>query len=107
MNTQVAIIGAGLGGLNAGPLLVGAGVPCKVIASRERTGGRILSVGQGDRSDPFDAEPGPYDRGPAWIWPDAQPLVRRAVAEPGVATFVQPTDGGFPVERSRRETPQR
>ena len=107
MRTQVAIVGAGLSGLYAAHLLLEAGVSCRLIESRDRIGGRILSVGVGNRSDSSDTGDGPYDLGPAWIWPDMQPLVRSLVAESGIASFAQHTDGHFLVERSRHEPPQR
>ena len=107
MRTQVAIVGAGLSGLYAAYLLAQAGVACRVLESRDRIGGRILSVGLDDRSATPGAERGSYDLGPAWIWPDAQPLVRNLVTEMGIANFAQQTEGAFLVERSRLERPQR
>jgi len=107
MRTPVAIVGAGLSGLYAAHLLARAGVACTVLESRGRIGGRILSVGVDGPSGTPGAERGPYDLGPAWIWPDAQPLVRSLVAETSMAIFAQQTEGAFLAERSRHSPPQR
>jgi monoamine oxidase len=94
MKQRVVIVGGGLSGLAAARLLAAAGIDFLLLEARERLGGRILSTAG-------------FDLGPAWFWPDMQPLMARLVEELGLASFAQYADGDVLVERSLGETAQR
>ena len=102
IRTQVAIIGAGLAGLHAARLLRAANVDVVLLEARDRLGGRILTV---------DASGAPaldgFDLGPSWYWPRMQPAIAALVADLGLVTFTQATDGDVLFERMSREGPQR
>ena len=83
---RIVLVGAGLAGLYAARLLAAAGLDFCLLDARERIGGRILSVGG-------------FDLGPAWFWPDMQPMVTQLIAELGLKSFAQYADGDVLVER--------
>ena len=101
-NTQVAIIGGGLAGLNAARLLHQAGVDFILLEARNRPGGRILTVNAEGAPD----EDG-FDLGPSWFWPDRQPGIGALVRELGLASFPQNATGDVVFERMSREAPHR
>jgi len=94
--TESVIIGGGLSGLYAARLLASAGVDFLLLEARDRLGGRILSVA-GDG----------FDLGPAWFWPDMQPMMTALVEELRLAAFAQHSDGDVLIERSAQEPVQR
>ncbi len=100
--TPIAIIGAGLAGLQAARLLRAAHRDYVLIESRHRLGGRILTV---DR-DGQPADDG-FDLGPSWYWPHLQPAIGDLIAELGLPAFAQHSDGDVIFERMTREGPQR
>lgn len=102
MDTQVAILGAGLAGLNAARLLHRAGIDFMLFEARDRPGGRILSAGETGQSD----EDG-FDLGPSWFWPGMQPPIGDLVAELGLPAFGQHSEGDVVFERMSREAPHR
>ena len=102
LRTQVAIVGAGLAGLYAARLLRAAHVECVVLETRDRLGGRALTVDEAGRP----AEDG-FDLGPSWYWPRMQPAIAALVAELGLASFAQHSDGDVLFERMSREGPRR
>ncbi|MEM7287315.1 MAG: FAD-dependent oxidoreductase [Actinomycetota bacterium] len=59
-DVDVAIIGAGIGGLATASALIAAGHDVSVFESRDRVGGRLLS---------HHAAPRPLDLGATWFWP--------------------------------------
>jgi monoamine oxidase len=96
MRAPIVIVGGGLSGLYAARLLAAAGVDFLLLEARERLGGRILSVA----NDGFDL-------GPAWFWPDMQPMMTVLVAEMGLTAFAQHTAGDVLIERSAQGPVQR
>jgi monoamine oxidase len=84
---KIAIIGGGLAGVYAAYRLYGRGIEFDLFESRARLGGRILST-----------EPGGFDLGPSWFWPDFQIRMQNLVAELGLPTFQQYEDGDALVE---------
>ncbi len=88
MKQRVIIVGGGLGGLYAARLLAAAGIDFLLLEARARLGGRIFSV----------AEDG-FDFGPAWFWPDMQPMMAKLVEKLGLAFFAQYDDGDVLIER--------
>lgn len=79
---DVAIIGAGLCGLQLATLLQPAGGRLAVFEARARIGGRILTVAGGA-----------LDLGPTWFWPRTQPRMTQLVAELGLPSIRQHDDG--------------
>jgi monoamine oxidase len=100
--TDVAIIGGGVAGLNAARLLVAAGVDVRVLEARGRLGGRVLTVNASgaESSDGFDL-------GPSWVWPKMQPVIGPFLDELGIRTYPQRGQGDVVFERMSREPAQR
>ena len=98
----VAIVGGGLAGLNAARLLHRQGVGVALFEARDRFGGRILTV---------DAAGAPaargFDLGPSWFWPDMQPDIAALVAEVGLESFAQTSEGDVLLERVPGAPPER
>lgn len=63
LETEIAIIGAGLSGLALADALASQGRHVTVFEARDRVGGRILSL---PYSSPNHHR---YDLGPSWVWP--------------------------------------
>jgi monoamine oxidase len=101
-DTQVAIVGGGLSGLNAARLMGEAGADFQLFEARDRLGGRILTV-DGTGAPSGDG----FDLGPSWIWPRIQPALGALVHELGLAAFGQASAGDVVFERMSREPPQR
>ncbi len=98
---RIAVVGAGLAGLNAARLLWQAGADVRLYEARPRLGGRILTVGA-------DGAPGAgFDLGPSWFWPDMQPEIAALVAELGLACRRQDEAGQMLFERHPQESPLR
>lgn len=102
LETEVAIIGGGLAGLNAARLLHDAGVDFQLFEARDRLGGRILTVDETGAP----AEDG-FDLGPSWFWPQMQPPIGALVRELGLSSFPQASDGDLVFERMPHEGPKR
>ncbi|HET8601816.1 MAG TPA: FAD-dependent oxidoreductase [Segeticoccus sp.] len=101
-NTQVAVVGGGVSGLNVARLLTAGGVSFELFEARDRLGGRVLTVdGSGAVSEDG------YDLGPSWFWPRLQPGIGGLVEELGIASFPQSSDGDVIFERMSREPAQR
>ena len=100
-DTQVTVVGGGIAGLNAARRLSQAGVSVQLLEARDRVGGRVLTMdGKGVSTDG-------YDLGPSWFWPRVQPAIRDLVAELGLASFAQNSEGAVVFERMSREPAQR
>jgi monoamine oxidase len=97
LDTQVAVMGAGLGGLYAARLLARAKIEFVLLEAQQHLGGRVLSRQLEGPSPPQ----GGYDLGPTWFWPDVQPRLPRLLDELGIASFRQQDDGDFVFEASR------
>jgi monoamine oxidase len=87
----IVIVGGGLSGLYAARLLAAARADFVLLEARERLGGRILSV----TDDGFDL-------GPAWFWPDMQPMMAELVDALGLSSFPQYADGDVLIERPQQ-----
>lgn len=83
---DIVIVGGGLCGLALARALHGHGLSVAVYEARERLGGRILSL-------PFPTSAMRADLGPAWYWPETQPLMTQLIDELGLTTFPQHDDG--------------
>lgn len=90
MNDPVIIVGAGVSGLRAASLLISQGIECKVLESRDRIGGRVLSKSVLDRLDL-----GKYDLGPTWIWPQHEHSITHLVKELDLKVFEQYNKGAI------------
>lgn len=102
MREPVIIVGAGLSGLHAASLLHSQGIECRVLESRNRVGGRVLTgmvEGGPDK--------GMFDLGPTWFWPDQEPVISSIVKKFGLSTFEQHTEGALLFEQSQKEAAQR
>ncbi|WP_019415159.1 FAD-dependent oxidoreductase [Paenisporosarcina sp. TG20] len=102
MNNPVIIVGAGLSGLRAATLLIEKGINCRILESRDRIGGRVLSASVPDRSDL-----GRFDLGPTWFWPQNESHIAALVKELNLETFVQSNEGEMLVERFQIKPPER
>lgn len=102
MDKPVIIVGAGLSGLRTASLLHEQGINFKVIESRNRIGGRILSA-----AVPHQTDLGRFDLGPTWFWPQYEPEISQLVEELNLETFVQQNDGDMLVERFQTKPPER
>lgn len=80
-DTDVVVIGAGIGGLSAARKLLKHGLTITVLEARDRVGGRLLSDSE------FD-----LDLGATWFWP-SEPRITQLVSDLGLDTFPQHTSG--------------
>ncbi len=102
MHHLVLIIGGGLAGLAAARLLHRAGIGFQLLEARDRLGGRILSADAlGNISDDG------FDLGPSWFWPGMQPAMAALIAELGLSSIPQHSDGDVIYQRTPGEAPQR
>jgi monoamine oxidase len=103
---SVVIIGAGLSGLYSAYLLKKHGIKATVLEARERIGGRIHSIrpqlGEANNHE----DPGYFDMGPAWFWPEMNPLFKGLVNELGLVAFEQYSDGNYLIDESRDKAPR-
>lgn len=95
MNDPIIIVGAGVSGLRAASMLTSHGIPCRVLESRNRIGGRVLSQAVENKSNL-----GKFDLGPTWFWPQHEPLIARLVKELNIKVFEQYTQGAVLYGRS-------
>ena len=91
MSHPVVVVGAGLSGLYASSLLAQAGQRVMLIEARERLGGRVLSHAP-------TASAHRVDMGPSWFWPAMNPRMKHLLAQLGLASFPQHTQGAAVVE---------
>lgn len=81
---DVAIVGAGLTGLELTRQLISLGLNVTTLDARPRPGGRILS---------HEDEKGHVDLGATWYWPESEPRITALIQSMGLATFPQPDAG--------------
>lgn len=79
-DTDVLVVGAGIGGLSVADRLAAAGLGVTVLEARTRPGGRLLSAAPG------------LDLGATWFWP-GETRVATLVERFGIPTFDQHGDG--------------
>jgi len=99
MRTQVLIIGGGITGLRIGSLLSETDISFKIIESRERLGGRVLTKNL-DSSNYFDL-------GPTWFWPDNEKNIEKLLKEYNIPTIEQYNEGDSLLDLSETQTPKR
>lgn len=102
MSDPIMIVGAGLSGLHAASMLTSRGIPCQVLESRDRLGGRILSETVKGRPDL-----GTFDLGPTWFWPQHEALISHLVRELGLEAFDQHAQGAVLLERGQHQPAER
>ena len=90
MKPPVVIVGAGLSGLHAADLLEAQGHRVIVLESRDRIGGRILSVGGSAEHR--------VDLGPTWFWPEANPRMTGLANRLQLDVFEQHAEGRMAIE---------
>ncbi len=83
---ETAIIGGGVCCLALAKTLHEQGRDFALFEARERLGGRVLSTVCPQRGIAADL-------GPAWFWPETQPLISRLVLELGLTAFPQHDEG--------------
>ncbi|WP_455220759.1 flavin monoamine oxidase family protein [Kaarinaea lacus] len=102
---DVAIIGGGLSGLSLARQLQGTNRTFKVFESRDRFGGRILSVPashcKNDTAATFRC-----DLGPGWIWPEFQPRLAAFIEQNHIEVYPQWTSGKSLYQTDRQQPPQ-
>ncbi|HKJ09485.1 MAG TPA: FAD-dependent oxidoreductase [Gammaproteobacteria bacterium] len=103
MDCDCVIIGAGLSGLHSAFRLAQAGMSCRVLEARRRLGGRIAC----ETVPAPDGGSARFDLGPAWVWPDLQPMMARLLNELQVPVFLQATRGAALYEDSLLPAPER
>lgn len=101
-DVPVLIVGGGIAGLTAARRLHQAGIAFLLLESRERLGGRILTV---DATEQPSVDG--FDLGPSWFWPEVQPEIRDLVRELNIPFFPQNSEGDVVFHRMSREAPQR
>jgi len=89
MSDPIIILGAGLSGLALARMLHDTRRAFRILESRPRAGGRVLSLPAGNARD----EAGRFDLGPTWFWPDFQPAIAQLISELGLERFEQYGEG--------------
>ncbi|MEB8103793.1 flavin monoamine oxidase family protein [Staphylococcus xylosus] len=95
--TRVLIIGGGISGLRIGSLLSKEDIDFKILESRERVGGRVLTHNQDNNY---------FDLGPTWFWPDTEKTITNLINELNISTIEQYNEGYSLLELSKQEIPK-
>ncbi len=104
MRTDTLIVGGGLSGLYLAYRLATEQRPFLLVEARDRLGGRILSPPMAQQNMQTDAR---FDLGPAWMWPEMQPLLRQLLADLGLTLFAQYTEGAILYEDAGDAAPKK
>lgn len=88
MKTKVLIIGGGLSGLALAYAFHKEGQDFILVESRDRLGGRILSLSSDNDTKSFPR----YDMGPSWLW-EGQAHLHKLINELDLEIFPQHNDG--------------
>jgi monoamine oxidase len=88
MQTDIFIAGAGLSGLVLATTLKQANTPFLLADTRDRVGGRILSLDSNHDNQAVTVA----DMGPSWIWP-GQPRIAALLERLGIEVFEQYSSG--------------
>jgi monoamine oxidase len=102
---DIAIIGGGLSGLSLALRLQDANRSFTVFESRDRCGGRILSIPASHIRDSANVNFG-YDLGPGWIWPEYQPRIALFIEQNNIDVYSQWTSGNTLYQTDREIPPQ-
>jgi monoamine oxidase len=94
---DIAIIGGGLSGLSLAKYLLDAGRKVRLFESRDRFGGRIISLPVGNHR---------HDLGPSWVWPLMQPRLSRFIEAHNIEVFPQWLSGNSLYQPVREMPPQ-
>jgi len=106
LQTSVIIIGAGLSGLYAAYLLKKRGINAIILEARSRIGGRIHSIPFHFNEGRKHQDNARYDMGPAWFWPETNPLFEALVKELGLIAFTQYSSGDYLIDESMDKEPK-
>ncbi|WP_336878437.1 flavin monoamine oxidase family protein [Staphylococcus nepalensis] len=99
MPLQVLIIGGGVAGLRIGTLLSENNISFKIVESRERLGGRVLT--KHDNTEDY------FDLGPTWYWPDTEKHIESLLNTYNLSTIEQYNEGDSLLELSQNQLPKR
>ncbi len=103
---EIAIIGGGLSGLSLAHRLQRAGRSFLLCESRDRLGGRILSVAGSRRETGGDGAGFRYDLGPGWVWPAQQPRIAALLRQFNLESYPQWIAGRALYQPGREIAPQ-
>lgn len=95
--TKVLIIGGGVSGLRIGSLLSKENISFKILESRGRVGGRVLTHNQDNNY---------FDLGPTWFWPETEKTITNLISELNIPTIEQYNEGNSLLELSKSEKPK-
>lgn len=98
MQYPILIAGGGITGLRIGSLLADKDIPFKLLETRDRLGGRILTH--------TDTRGNAFDLGPTWYWPEAEPTIVNLIEELKLPVIEQYNTGKSLFESSSKTPPK-
>jgi len=105
VQTDTLIIGGGLSGAYTAYKLSRLNRSFLLVEGRNRLGGRIIS--RPPSSPHLAGNIARFDLGPAWIWPQLQPLLNRLIKELDIPIFAQNCAGAILYDDVTDASPQR
>lgn len=93
---DVAIVGAGLSGLQAALCIQDAGLSYTILEARDRVGGKTWSVKRKDGK-------GVQELGAAWLNDTNQDRIWKLVQKFGLSTVIQATDGNVTFQDNNKD----